>query len=437
VRINWFSPLPPSRTDIAQFTARILPDLCAHAEVTLWTAQDSWDVQTATVRRFDPAHPRWDILNQADVTIYNIGNDARFHSAFWEACREHSGFVIMHDVSLHDSISHYHRERGDRDGYLRIFESAYGARGRADAERYWSGAVSNEHMVKMYSCAPYVLASSLGAIVHSGAAREALQRDLPELPIVQLPLPYPPAAHFAGGFVPRLHAGSPPWRLIVFGFLGVNRGLHALLAALGALSIRDRFRLDIYGELYDRSAVSNLIHQLQLKNHVTIHGFVPEAELEAALASAHLAVNLRYPTMGEASGSQLRIWSHGLPSLVTRTGWYAELPQDTAAFVRPESMVEDIREHLEAYAAAPAVYAELGEKGYRYFAQRHSPAEYVKGILQLAKQASLYRARASGLYLADRTAETLDGWFVADRLPEYIDRLAKEICAVYGFPASS
>ena len=93
---------------------------------------------------------------------------------------------------------------------------------------------------------------------------------------------------------------------------------------------------------------------------MTLHGFVPESELDAALASAHLALNLRYPTKGEASGSQLRIWSHGLPSLVTRIGWYTELPADTVSFVRPEFLVEDVCAHLRAYAACPASYVEEG-----------------------------------------------------------------------------
>ena len=37
-----------------------------------------------------------------------------------------------------------------------------------------------------------------------------------------------------------------------------------------------------------------------------------------------LLINLRYPTMGEASLSQLRIWRHALPSMVTQVGWHEE-----------------------------------------------------------------------------------------------------------------
>ena len=40
--IHWFSPLPPARTDIAEYTRRILPALNREAQVILWTDQGVW-----------------------------------------------------------------------------------------------------------------------------------------------------------------------------------------------------------------------------------------------------------------------------------------------------------------------------------------------------------------------------------------------------------
>jgi hypothetical protein len=161
-----------------------------------------------------------------------------------------------------------------------------------------------------------------------------------------------------------------------------------------------------------------------LAGRVTIHGFVPEVELDRALASAHLALNLRYPTKGEASGSQLRIWSHGLPSLVTQVGWYAELPPGTVSFVRPDFLVEDLCAHLRAYAARPAGYVESGLRGHEYFVERHSPRSYAAKIVELAAQAAVYRQRWNALRMSGRAVEGLQGWFPAGKLGEYVDRVA-------------
>jgi glycosyltransferase involved in cell wall biosynthesis len=429
MRINWFSPLPPSHTEIAQSTWRLLPALCAAAEVTLWTDQEHWHSELeryAKVRRFDPANIDWAALNNVDATFYNIGNNSKFHSAIWRVCREHPGFAIMHDVFMHDSVAHDCKVRNDRAAYLSLMQSIYGALGRRDAEWHWDGILALDQMSRVYSCIPYILQSSLGAIVHSRMAQHALLREL-QLPVARAPLPFPAKN------LPAPHSSEPPWQLVAFGYFGANRCLDQLLTALSYLDNRRLFRLHIYGELNENAdPVARLIQTLHLEGSVVIHGFVPEARLEAALSAAHIAVNLRYPTKGEASASQLRIWSHGLPSLVTRIGWYAELPSDTVAFVRPDFMVEDICTYLREYASAPERFVELGMNGYRYLATRHSPQQYAAKIVEVAANAMAHRRSLSALQFTTRAAQERQAWLETGALPDYDSRLASVIQDVSG-----
>jgi hypothetical protein len=99
MKINWFSPLPPARTDIGHYTARVLAALAQRVEVTLWACQDDWDSsleQYATICRW--TGDAWAELNRADVTFYHIGNNRLFHQAIWEASRRHPGVVVLHDL---------------------------------------------------------------------------------------------------------------------------------------------------------------------------------------------------------------------------------------------------------------------------------------------------------------------------------------------------
>ena len=425
MRIHWFSPLAPAPTDIAHYTGRLLAALAARAEVTLWTDQPHWYSgleRHAAVRRFHPLNFPWEALHDADAAFYNIGNNARFHRAIGMVSRRFPGFSIMHDVLLHDSVAFDCRERNDRAAYLEIMQSLYGARGRRDGELLWKGVLNLLEMGRVYSCAPFFLesslgAASLGAIVHSRAAERALAKEV-DVPVIRLPLPFP-----ARRRPPRPHGGGAPWKLVVFGYLGANRCLEQILTALARLADYP-FHLHIYGIVEDPGGVAALMERLPLAGRVTLHGFVPEVELDAALASAHLAINLRYPTKGEASGSQLRIWSHGLPSLVTRIGWYAELPPGTVSFVRPDFLVEDLCAHLRAYAARPAGYVDSGMRGHEYFVERHSPASYAAKIVELAGQAAAYRRRWNALRIGSRAVEGLQGWFPAGQLEGYVDRVA-------------
>jgi len=147
-----------------------------------------------------------------------------------------------------------------------------------------------------------------------------------------------------------------------------------------------------------------------LTSIVTLHGFVPEAELGEALAAADLAINLRYPTMGEASATQLRIWSHALPSLVTQVGWYASLPDTVVAHVRPEHEVEDIQTHLRAYLANPIGFTGMGAKGRALLEEQHAPEIYVRSIFNVAADAERFRPRAVAYNLAERAGAEMSAW---------------------------
>ncbi len=199
----------------------------------------------------------------------------------------------------------------------------------------------------------------------------------------------------------------PPYRILVFGFLGPNRRIPALLQALAELPVRDSFRLDIYGDMDDEQGMRRLISTLQLDRLVQIHGFVESSTLERALAAAHLAVNLRYPSMGEASGSQLRAWAHALPVIVTRTGWYATLPPEAVFFVDPGDEVEGIKRHLVRFLAAPATYEAAGQCGRGIVAARHAPRNYAEALIRIAGDAPVQHVRRGAIDLARTTSRLL------------------------------
>ena len=188
---------------------------------------------------------------------------------------------------------------------------------------------------------------------------------MPACPVAALDFPYAAAeeSRYRARVAARSAAPGPPYRLVVFGYLGRNRRLEALLEALAAMGEREQFRLDICGELWDEGQVRTQIEQLGLNSLVNLYGFLPDGQVEQKLSTAHLAINLRYPSMGEASLSQLQFWDYGLPTLVTRTGWYTSLPEDAVAFVRPEHEVADIQAHLRAFLADPGAFRAMGERG--------------------------------------------------------------------------
>jgi glycosyltransferase involved in cell wall biosynthesis len=415
MKLNWFSPLPPARTGIAQYTMGLLPALEKRAEIVLWTDQAEWDPlleKYAAVRYYQPEHMPWAELNQSDMSIYHIGNNPLAHGAIWQVSRRHQGIVVLHDLSLQHLFGGLFRDHWrDRDGYLAHMERHYDWEGRLAGEAFWDGKLPTMYMSEHYSLTALAVEGALGVLVHT---QEGLVAQCQEnaCPVAYLPLPYVPSQRscISRPKMGRGPAGGPPYRLITFGYLNVNRRLDSVLQALSTLPEGDLFRLDIYGYVWDSEYVRTQIQTLGLQGLVKPHGFVPEEELDAALAAAHLAVNLRNPTMGESSFSQLQIWDHALPTLVSQIAWYATLPESAVAFVCPGHEVLDIQRHLNTFLADPEHFAEMGLQGRRFLEEHHRPEAYAEALIDFVAEAQRFSPQAAAYELATRVGTAMHGW---------------------------
>jgi glycosyltransferase involved in cell wall biosynthesis len=433
MKLNWFSPLPPASTDIAHYTTRVLAALTSHAEVTLWTDQDKWDSrleQHAEVRRYKLRRMRWAELNRGDMAVYQIGNNPLFHGSIWQVSQRHPGVVVLHDLRLHHFFDGLYRVQWrDMPAYLAQMEFYYGAAGRRDAERWAiNQEITIDEMAERYPLTALAVENALGVLVHTEEAFHQLD-GVGQRPVVYAPLPFAVAPD---GSSEDERTSGPPYRLIVFGYMSNNRRLDALFKALAGLPERDSFRLGVYGQLMDEKGVRASVSSLGLKRLVRLQGFVPEAKLDAALRASHLAINLRYPTMGEASGSQLRIWSHALASLVTATGWYATLPANTVAHVRPEHEIEDIQAHLRAFLNDPTRFLRMGQAGYRLLAEQHAPEAYARALINLVDRARQYRAYSASERLARRAVAEVSAWTGTDATRAALEVMARKERLIYG-----
>jgi glycosyltransferase involved in cell wall biosynthesis len=427
VKLNIFSPLPPLRSDIARLTVHMLPHLAREAEVIVWSSQPTWEFEPpsgVTIRHYDAHRPPWREINQADATFYQMGNDPRYHDAIWHTSRQHPGIVILHDLMMQHFFSGlvFHDRGLDRRQYLELVERYHGIEGRVRAEAHLQGMLSTEDLAQRCPLTEAAAENALAVVVHSAAAYSALPDDAS---VALVPL-------CVGMATPTVtpRAATEPYRLTVFGYLGPNRKLPLLLQALATFPDRQRYRLDIYGTMDGQEKLHQLVCRLGLADRVTLHGFVFARELDSALQNTDLVVNLRDPSMGEASGSQLHLWQYALPSLVTRRAWYATLPEDTVAFVRPEHLIEDIHGHLAGFLANPAGYRELGRKGQRHVTEQHSIENYAASLLRLAARTPELQSKWLARDLARRSALAMQSWTDESTIDSLSFQVAREIEAL-------
>ncbi len=407
MKINFFSPLPNLRTDIANMSASVLLELGRIAEVRAWTPQAEWSDElgaTYEVRRFNPAALPIRAFNWADINFFNIGNDATYHKDIFNVSRTLPGIQILHDVRLAHFLAAYAEgDAADRDYY--VYEMAQAGLGE-EARRFLAGELPFQAFYQRENMLEAILRPAIGGILHNAAVFESIA-DVNRIPLAYIPLCL---AHPLG---PPPVRASPETaadriiRLIVFGFIGKNRCLPEILHALAGVPDKARYVLEIYGTLEEPEQIENLVRELGLQAQVRQHGFVADAVLQAALAGADLAINLRNPTMGEASGSQLRIWANELPALVSNVGWYATLPRDAVFHIEEGNEIAGIREHLAALRRNPERYWQAGRLGRSVLERDHRPEQYARALVEIANQVPAMFARKTATQLARRSASLL------------------------------
>jgi glycosyltransferase involved in cell wall biosynthesis len=303
VRVAYYSPLPPERSGIADYSALLLPALEQLVEV-------------AVVRR-GRTRPV-----AADVALYHVGNDPEAHGWIVDALRRRPGVVVLHDFVLHHLVAGLTIGRKDGHGYLAAMERDAGIPGRLLAHGVLDGRVSPpwETRPDEFPLAGEVLANATGLIVHSHYVEERVLDAGYHGPIWRIEHPAWPAVDAQ----PAEIEGRPLFGC--FGHLNASKRIPQLVAAFGAVRKRHpNAKLLLVGPASPGFDASRL--ETEGVEHI---GYVEEEQLWSLMAACDACISLRSPTMGETSGSAIRALSLGRPLVVSDLGWFSELPDDVA-----------------------------------------------------------------------------------------------------------
>ena len=100
-------------------------------------------------------------------------------------------------------------------------------------------------------------------------------------------------------------------------------------------------------------------------------GFAPIEDFVGYLGACDIVLNLRYPTVGESSGTLLRALGLGKAVMVSEVGSFQEFPDDVCLKVPVGAGEEDlIFEYLNLLVSRPEVARALGERARDYVAAR-------------------------------------------------------------------
>src|ERR1700689_634376 len=97
----------------------------------------------------------------------------------------------------------------------------------------------------------------------------------------------------------------------------------------------------LVGEAHAELPLDAMIATLNLSAHVRQIGFAPIEDFNGYLGACDIILNLRYPTVGESSGTLLRALGMGKAVIVSDVGSFRECPDEICLKAPVDATEED------------------------------------------------------------------------------------------------
>ena len=414
MRAAFFSPLPPARSGIADYSEALIESLRPLADLEVFARAE--DV-------FDPS--------RFDIALYQVGNN-QYHDFVYETALRHPGVVVLHESNLHHLISDLTIRRDDWDGYLRECEYNGGAAARAYAERVRKLEVGPDY--EGLPMTRRLLERARGVVVHSRYMESEVRAAGFTGPVAVIP---------HGAWIPD--ADRNAWRLKlgldeitpligIFGFLKPYKRIAESLRAFRRLvRLVPPARMILVGEPHAEFPLAAMIRSMGLSANVRVLGFTPIEDFVGYLGACDIVLNLRYPTVGESSGTLLRSLGLGKAVMVSDVGSFREFPEDVCLKVPVGAGEEDlIFEYMNLLVSRPEVAQALGANARDYVAREcnwgavaRQYAAFLEAVVQ-SKECHAAEQPPAGEQAAP-AAETpeveqyLRGWAVDEPSRDYLD----------------
>jgi glycosyltransferase involved in cell wall biosynthesis len=362
LRIAYFSPLPPQRSGIADYSFELLPDLGQLAEVTLFVADPAL-IDGRILKAYDVrSHKQFPTQRDSfDLALYHIGN-SEYHDDISRLALEYPGVIVLHDFNLHHSVALRTIGKGDPWAFAREMGYEQGVVGVRQALALKSGF---EASIVQSPLNRRLLDVSLGVIVHSQYVANLVRRQGYKGPMAVIPALINPIA----GNSRRAQLNLPEDAVLFgsFGLVTKEKQIEKLLQSLQRLRIElPQAHYLLVGDSMPEIPVKETIKNLNLDEVVHVIGYVPElVDFIDWIHTSDVVVNLRNPTMGETSAIALRAMAAGKPLLVNDHGWYREIPSDAALKIAPGSD-DALLEALRLTGQSLSLRKRMGEAGLRY-----------------------------------------------------------------------
>ena len=393
-KIAIVTPWPEQRTGIANYIYKLVPYLSKYFYIDIFA--DNTNSTTINFEKnpcgnfflIDELEKQY---TNYDELIFEIGNSSEYHSGVYEMLLKYTGIVEIHDFVLHPFFYHAYYLTGKKTLYRDALERAYGQNG-LDHYR----AIKNKTLFPDNKKFPMCESASLlgkATIFHNRWSNDQCKNTVNThiIPLACFDQPYRHENTQTQELLLQKIGGKEKNTIIIgcFGYVNENkRPFQTVSAVKNLLSYGYKVKLIFWGN----SNIPDFEKKLKssLQNSAFISGYLSGEEYACALELTDIVVNLRYPSMGESSGTLCEAYQYSKAVLVSDVNQYKEYP-DEICWKVPVGKYEQecLTSMLKYLIDNPKVRKALGENAYDYAKNVLSPnviaKEYWKVINNIAQ----------------------------------------------------
>lgn len=390
-RVAYFSPFPPQQTGVATYSAHLVEALTHKCELTLFAPGDADDVAGRPVINF-VKHPECvTALNPRDVPIYNLGNNPDFHLDIYRTLLRQPGIVV-----LHDTVLYFMAAGAGRGGLYKELKLNGSLDAAGDLREIISKSIERNVLrypvPEKFPLLARTLKAATSLIVHSQTSADALRRAGFAKPIHVIPhLTYPRSATAPSELArTRRELGIASDEVVIgsLGFGGRTKRMESIVRALAQVKHR-AFRFLLVGAGNEFILPMLKRHGLQDR---TVHvGYA--RDFSRLLEVCDLIVNLRFPSMGETSGTVIQAMQLAKPCIVTNDAWFSELPNDAVIKVtHSRGEIEETARALESLLESRPTRESLGARAQQFVDAHFAPARVATLYAEAIEASAITRA---------------------------------------------
>lgn len=348
MKVGFFSPLPPARTGVADYSAALLRQLKRLGDVQV-NAED------------------------AGVFLYHLGNN-HLHREIYNRALRQPGVVVLHDAVLH----HFFLGTLSEPEYIREFTYNYGSWAEEQARELWRTRARSgtDPRYFRYPMLRRIAEASKALVVHNPGAAEMVRRHAPATTIHEVPHLFDPPQLPQQYQVERLRArrglGRSTLLCGVFGHLRESKRILPILRAFANAQRQVDVALVVAGEFVS-SDLARVSAPLLEARGITRIGYLPEDQFWLWAATTDVCINLRSPPAGETSGIAIRLMGIGKVAIVTTGQETARFPEGACLRVDPGEAEEAmLTEYLIWLAHDAGAVRAIGRNAQTYILNEHA-----------------------------------------------------------------